>query len=139
WRAKNNLKSLGKDRGFGELRMGKADKQTPLLAGIEPLHGNILTVYVPRNGTGNLHQAERIVLDEDLREGHGLAVADFSGQGQDQVVAGWRSPNKAGLIGIKLYIPFNSLWEAWSVRAIDIGDMACEDLAVADLNGDGKP
>ncbi len=139
WRSKNGLKRLGKDHGFGELRLGKVDEQIPLLAGIEPLHGNILTAYVPRHGARKLNQAERIVLDEDLQEGHGLAVADFIGKGRDQVIAGWRAPNKSGLIGIKLYIPFNSLWEAWSVRAIDMGDMACEDLAIADLNGDGKP
>jgi len=139
WRAQNGLKQLGKEHGLGELRLGKAEEHVPILAGIEPLHGNILAAYVPRTGARKLNQAERIVLDEDLREGHGLAVADFIGQGRDQIVAGWRNPNQAGLIGIKLYIPFNSLWEAWSVRAIDIGDMACEDLAVADLNGDGKP
>jgi Proline dehydrogenase len=138
WRSQSGLKHLGKDHGLGELRLGKAEEHVPILAGIEPLHGNVLTAYVPRTGARKLNQAERIVLDEDLQEGHGLAVADFMGQGRDQIIAGWRKQNKAGLIGIKLYIPFNSLWEAWSVRAIDIGDMACEDLAVADLNADGK-
>ena len=138
WRPRSGLKKLGKEHGFGELRAGKAEPGVTILAGIEPLHGNILTAYVPRAGSRKLHQAERIIIDEDLREGHGLAIADFIGHGRDQIVAGWRQPDAAGLIGIKLYIPFNSLWEAWSVRAIDIRDMGCEDLAVADLNGDGK-
>jgi len=103
------------------------------------LHGNIVAAYVPRAGVPEISKAERVILDEELNEGHALAVADFTGSGRDQVVVGWRSPNDAGHIGIKLYVPFNTLWEAWTARAVDIGDMACEDLAVADLDGDGKP
>ncbi len=139
WRLHNGRKWLIKDHGFGELRVGSAGGGTPILAGIGPLHGNVLTAYVPRTGIPKLNHAERIVLDEGLSEGHALAVADFIGQGRDQVVAGWRRADDRGHVGIKLYIPFNALWEAWSVRAVDIGDMACEDLAVADLDGDGKP
>src|SRR5690606_37078269 len=78
-------------------------------------------------------------LDNELREGHALAVADFIGQGRDQVLVGWRRPDKTGRVGIKLFVPFNAWWEAWSTRAVDIDDMACEDLMVADLDGDGKP
>ncbi|WP_262247325.1 FG-GAP repeat domain-containing protein [Parapedobacter soli] len=126
-----------KGQRFSEIRVGNAGT-IPIIAGIEPLHGNVVTTYVPRGGAPRLDRAERIVLDKTLSEGHALAVADFFGQGKDQVVAGWRHPDKAGRVGIKIYIPFNALWEAWTVRGIDIGGIACEDLAVADLNGDGK-
>ncbi|SEL39515.1 FG-GAP repeat domain-containing protein [Parapedobacter koreensis] len=139
WRPHGGQKWVVKGHGFSEVRVGNVDAGTPMLAGIGPLHGNLLTAHVPRKGVPKLREAERIKLDEELREGHGLAVADLIGQGRDQVIAGWRNPNAAGHLGIKLYIPFNVLWEAWSVRAVDIGDMACEDLAVADLDGDGKP
>lgn len=137
WRT-NGGRWLIKGHGLSEVRVGSVGDNTPILAGIEPLHGNVLTAYVPRTGVPKIGP-ERVVLDEDLNEGHALAVADFIGLGRDQVVAGWRSPNRAGHVGIKVYTPYNALWEAWNTRAIDIGDMACEDLAVADLNGDGKP
>lgn len=139
WRPHKQAQWIGKGHGVGEVRLGETSAGTPMLAAIEPLHGNVLTAYVPRSGKPRLDQAERIILDKDLKEGHGLAVADFIGQGRNQVVAGWRSPNDAGVVGIKMYIPFNPLWEAWDTRWIDMDEMACEDLVVADLNGDGKP
>lgn len=129
---------LIKGDGFSEVRVGSAGNNTPVLAAIEPLHGQTLTIYVPRTGVPKINRAERVVLDDALNEGHALAVADFNGLGRDQVVAGWRNPNGSGHVGIKLYVPFNALWEAWTTLAVDIGDMACEDLAVADLDGDGK-
>ncbi|SKB90998.1 Repeat domain-containing protein [Parapedobacter luteus] len=138
WRPHGGRKWVIKGHGFSEVRVGRIDESTPMLAGISPLHGHVLVAHVPRKGIPKLHRAERITLDDELREGHGLVVADLIGQGRDQVIAGWRNPNDAGHLGIKLYIPFNALWEAWTVKAIDIGDMACEDLAVADLDGDGK-
>ncbi len=139
WQPDKRDRWLAKGQAFSEVRVGQAGEGIPVMAGIGPLHGHRVTVHVPRWGATALNRAERIVLDEDLQEGHALAVADFIGHGRDQVVAGWRNPNKAGHIGIKLYVPINSLWEAWTTRAVDIGDMACEDLVVADLDGDGKP
>lgn len=139
--SKNKWRSswLVKGQAFSEVRVGRAEKGVPMLAAIGPLHGNVVAAYVPRTGVPKLNRAERVVVDEELREGHALAVADFVGSGRDQIVAGWRNPNAAGHVGIKMYIPFNPLWEAWTTRAVDIGGMACEDLTVADLNGDGKP
>ncbi|WP_353129553.1 FG-GAP-like repeat-containing protein [Parapedobacter pyrenivorans] len=139
--SKNRWRSkwLIKGQEFSELRVGNAGKGTPMLAAIGPLHGNVVAVYVPRAGLPKISTAERVVLDEELNQGHALAAADFTGSGRDQIVAGWRNPTDKGHTGIKLYIPFNALWEAWTTRAVDIGDMACEDLAIADLNGDGKP
>lgn len=134
WRGK----WLIKGQPFSELRVGKAGNDVPVLAAIGPLHGNQVIAYVPRKGVPALETAERVVLDEALMGGHALAMADFVGSGSDQVVAGWRNPDAAGRVGIKIYTPFNPLWEAWNTRAVDLDDMACEDLAVADLNGDGK-
>ncbi len=136
WRSK----WLIKGQATSELRVGNVGTGTLALATIGPLHGNTVAVYVPREKRApEINKAERVVLDEELNQGHALAFADFTGSGSDQVVAGWRNPTKKGHVGIKLYVPFNALWEAWTTRAVDIGDMACEDLAVADLNGDGKP
>ena len=74
--------------------------------------------------------------DEVLRVG--LAVADLLGQGQDQIVAGWRENNEQGEIGIKLWVAKDEAWNTWQSFWIDRNGMACEDLKIADLNGDGK-
>lgn len=139
WQPDKSIRRQIETPGLSEVRVGKASDSAVVVAGIEPLHGNILTAYVPRYAFKQGDKPDRVVLDDDLGEGHGLVVADLLGQGRDQIVAGWRKPNNAGNRGIKLYIPFNEYWEAWSFVWIDREDMACEDLAVADLDGDGKP
>jgi len=113
------------DKGFGEIRQGDG-----FIAGIQPMHGTELAVYLP-DGT-------RRLLTDSLQQGHALACADLLGLGRDQVVAGWREANAAGEVGIKLFIPDDRQWSAWQSVWIDRNGMACEDLKVADLNGDGK-
>lgn len=139
WRPYPGMRQPVQDQQFGELKLGYAGGNVPILAGIEPHHGNILAAYVPRGEQPEIAYADRIVLDRGLSQGRGLGVADFIEQGRDQVVAGWCMPNDEGLVGIQLYIPFNDLWEAWTIRWIDRDEMACEQLAVADLDGDGLP
>lgn len=111
---------------FGEIRVGQIDKT--LVAGIQPMHGHELVVYL--NG-------ERSLLAGDLKQGHALAAADLLGMGSDQIVAGWREPNSEGTFGIKIFVRSND--QKWISHWVDNNGMACEDLQVADLNGDGKP
>jgi hypothetical protein len=92
------------------------------------MHGNTLAVY---------HTA-RMVLTEDLNQGHALAVADFLHRGTDQVVVGWREPNAEKKVGIKLFSAAKTGEGKWEDFWIDDSGMACEDLQVADLDGDGK-
>lgn len=125
------------DYGFGELRFGKTAAGTQFLTGIEPLHGNMLTVYIPQGKAFKKNQLHRHVLTDQMKQGHGLAASDLLGLGKDQVVVGWREPNDEGELGVKIYIPQqNGEWESFW---IDKDGMACEDLQVADLDGDGKP
>ena len=43
-------------------------------------------------------------------------------------------------MGLKLYVPADAAGAGWKVHAvIDDNQMACEDLKIADLNGDGRP
>jgi hypothetical protein len=112
----------GREHGSGEVKLGK-----DLIATIQPMHGNKLVVY---------RGAEQMILDTNLREGHALGIGDFAGAGYEQVVAGWRNPDKNQEVGIKLYSKGYGKWEStW----IDKNGMACEDLQVADMNADGKP
>ena len=76
-----------------------------------------------------------MILDTALKEGHALAIANFTGNGTEQVVAGWRYPNKDSLIGIKLYAANNSMGTEWTSQWIDKNGMACEDLKVIILTG----
>lgn len=124
----------GVDSAAGEVRAGVFKTEDLFLATIEPMHGNRLSVY-QRDGSG----AKRYVIDNDLKDGHALAAVDLLGTGTAQVIAGWRLPNKDGKVGIKLYIAQDPDGTSWKSSWIDDNTMACEDLQVADLNGDGKP
>lgn len=108
----------------GEFRNGKAFTAT-----IEPMHGTHLML------TGA--EGSRTELTSALMQGHALGVADLLGQGYDQVVAGWRNPNKDKLVGVRLFVNEGTTWKEHTLD--DSVRMACEDLKIADLDGDGKP
>jgi hypothetical protein len=117
-------------QGVGELALGRLKGGTSLTTTIEPMHGTSLVVYV-----GN----QRVVLDDQLKDGHALACADFMKQGRDQIVVGWRNPDEAGETGLKIYVGTDEDGAKWERFRIDPTiKMACEDLTVADLDGDGK-
>jgi hypothetical protein len=115
----------------GEVRAGKSAGKK-FLATFEPMHGMAVAVYMQGQ------PGSRTVLDDQLKEGHALAVADLLGTGSDQVVAGWRVPNAANKVGIKMYVAKDKSGSDWESFWIDDNGMATEDLQVADLNGDGK-
>ncbi|SHN29499.1 Repeat domain-containing protein [Cyclobacterium lianum] len=125
------------DYGFGEIRVGKNAAGQHFLTGVEPFHGPTLSVYLPGDGRFSQDNLERKVLTSEMKQGHGLATADLLEQGEDQIVIGWREANDAGNIGIKLF--YRDENQSWKEHWVDRDDMACEDLKVADLNGDGKP
>jgi hypothetical protein len=78
-------------------------------------------------------------LDEDVKEAHALAVADFTGAGSDQIIAGWRLPNKENETGIRMFTKKDAKGTEWESRWVDENDMACEDIQVADLDGNKMP
>jgi hypothetical protein len=114
---------------FGEVRLGTYGNQK-FFAGIEPMHGNKVVVH-----TGS----KRIILDSAYNQGHSLACADLFGNGHDQVVAGWREPDKNGKTGIRIFDPADASWTKWTSSWLDENGIACEDLVIADLDADGKP
>lgn len=112
---------------FGELRVANTSKKA--IAGIQPMHGNQLVVYPDMDKTG------RNVLTIGMNQGHALSYDQLVDGGEDEIIVGWREPDKQNKTGIKIYILQNNKWKDYWV---DDNGIACEDLQVADLNGDGK-
>ncbi len=124
----------GLDFGAGEVKVGALSKDRNFIATIEPMHGTAVVAYLlEANG------AKRVVLDDNVKEGHALGVADFLGVGSDQVVAGWRAPDSEGKVGVKMYVKKDAEGKQWESYWVDENGMACENLQVLDMNGDGKP
>jgi hypothetical protein len=132
--------------GGGEIRQGLLGPHAPYVATIEPMHGEKLVLYrsayqrgAESGGEGDdmIALRDRIVLDDNLNGGHGIATGDFLGNGQQQIVAGWRLPNRDGDVGVKLFYPKDAEGNEWDAIWIDKNGMATEDLRVADLNADG--
>ncbi len=127
----------------GEVRRGVLPGGARFIATIEPMHGNQLVVYrgpATQFSSGEDWTDARSVLDDKLVQGHGLAMGDLLGIGSDQVVVGWRGGTAGAKVGIKVYAPNDASGIAWSmISQVDDNKMACEDLKIADLNGDGKP
>jgi hypothetical protein len=125
--------------GAGEVRFGKHPgvEENAFVAAIEPMHGNTLAVYtapVDKQSKTPPH----LVLDSTLEDGHALACGDLLGLGREQIVVGWRAmQNKTAKVGIKMFVPDEKA-EHWQQYLIDDNKMSCEDLVLADLNGDGK-
>ena len=125
--------------GVGEIRsLGDAQGS---VVGISPMHGNQLVIFhPPASGAGATTAApglgRREVVDDGLIDGHALACGDLLGLGQPQIVAGWRAMGRprSVKVGVVLYVPVAGRWmKVW----VDDDGMACEDLALADLDGDG--
>jgi hypothetical protein len=124
--------------GAGEIRLGKMKNGRRFFATVEPMHGTNLVVYVEPLGP-QPRQWERHVLDSSLVDGHALACGDLLGQKTDQIVVGWRAMGKPGVkVGIKMFQMRGDEPANWEPSFVDDNQMACEDLCLADLDGDGK-
>ena len=96
---------------------------------MEPWHGNSVVVYEERPGLWS-----RLVIEDQLSGAHALGWGDFDGDGSDELAVGWRQ----GKYGIAVYKQGSGgNWQRSLL--VDDGGMAAEDLAVADLDGDGRP
>ncbi|MCB1230187.1 MAG: VCBS repeat-containing protein [Verrucomicrobiae bacterium] len=124
--------SLPPTRGAGEVRFARG-----FIAAIEPMHGNELVVYEEGSGDDGA-KWRRTTLTNELNQGHALATGDLLGMGNDQVIAGWRNPNAEGQVGIRLFWRDPENDAVWHSMTIDENTMACEDLKLADLDGDGR-
>lgn len=129
-------------KGAGEVQwvQHKLPFMTTLVT-IEPMHGNEVVWY---RWSEKDEVGKRVVIDNTLRQGHALRVLPYINRADDEswvgpaVVAGWRMPNADKKVGIKMYVPQDEKGEKWSTHVIDDNKMACEDMAVGDLDGDGR-
>lgn len=139
------------DQFAGEIRDGKLPNGQRFIVTVEPKHGSKCAVYVqpqsqqtPKQQTDQQTKAADTlwrslkVLDDQLKDGHALACADFLGTGSDQIVVGWRAMNDPGVPGIKLFSPLDKNGTQWRDTRISSAEVAVEDIKVADLNNDGK-
>ena len=117
-------------RGSSEIGVGRLEGSR-FLATIEPWHGEHVVVYT-RGKPGDLWS--RHPIDDSFRDGHALVCADLDGDGNDEIVAGFRGP------GTSLYVYYarDASGLKWERQTLDT-EMAASGMAVADINGDGHP
>lgn len=120
----------GASRGASEVAAGKLANGRRFIASIEPWHGNQVVVYTP---SGTDSDWTRQVLDDGLSEGHALLVADFDGDGADEIVAGWRGAGG----GLALYDPAHDGTQRFTRVPID-HNVPAEGAVAADINADGR-
>jgi hypothetical protein len=112
--------------GSSDVTVGHLGKQR-FLAAIEPWHGNQVSVYTERAGKWT-----RRVIDTGLTDGHTIHAADFDGDGNDAIVAGFRGAPHS------VYI-YRASGGEWTRSVLDDGGMGAAACAVVDLNGDKRP
>lgn len=115
--------------GTSEVKMGHLGKQR-FLATIEPWHGNLLVVYLEQQDDWR-----RVVIEEDMVNGHALAVADLDGDGQDEIVGSFRGKD----FRLSIYQAADAEGTRWTRTIVNQGGVAGADCKIADLTGNGKP
>lgn len=132
------------NRGASEIKHGRLASGTDYLATIEPWHGFQVVVYTRPAAASAQAAVEsplwpRQVLDEELKWGHGVWCADLDGDGDEEIIIGVRDTKDAEQpCGVRIYDPANAEGTKWTRQVVDPAGVAVEDLAVADLDGDGK-
>jgi len=131
--------------GIGEVRVGSLASGKQFLATVEPMHGNMLAVYLPEAASTGSVALTRHVLTDKLVEGHALACGNLLGglanlTASDQIVVGWRGKigQSGSPTGLAVWSPLDAQGTNWRETIVDPDGMACEDLQLADLDGDGK-
>jgi hypothetical protein len=110
----------------GEIKLGRVRGKRHL-GTVEPWHGNSIVIYEEAAPLWS-----RTVIESGLNQAHALGWADFDRDGNDELAVGWRG-KPWGLAIYRETAP-----GSWSKTPIDDA-VAVEDLAIEDLNGDGRP
>lgn len=133
-----NQENPASNRGASEIKLGHGKSQH-FMATVEPFHGHQIVIYTPaQDGKGLWH---RQVIDDRLKWGHAVWTADLDGDGADELIIGVRddkSQSAGERRGVRIYQASDGGLGKWTRTLVDDGGIAVEDLAAADLDGDGK-
>jgi hypothetical protein len=88
-------------------------------------------VFVFRQDAKGKWQQQTI--DDTLLDGGAILTADLNGDGNDEIIVGYRGQNR----GVNAY--YANPNKTWTKYPLDNGGIAAADCAVADLNADGRP
>ncbi len=132
WRSRQLTKARPADdprkQGAGDIRVGRHADGSRFLATIESVHGGAVVVY-EEDQQG---EWKRRLIDQDYALAHGFDVADFNGDGGDEIIVG----DSRGAGGVFLYdLPESG--KSWRRIAIDKGGMAAGACDAVDMTGDG--
>jgi FG-GAP-like repeat len=141
WTAKllngGNQTNPARSRGASEIKAGRAGGFYHYLATIEPWHGNQVVIYMKHDQVW-----QRSVIDDQLKWGHAVWCDDLDGDYDSEVIVGVRdelSMQSGQRRGVRIYkMKCHNQVVNWTRQIIDDGGIAVEDLAAADLNGDGR-
>ncbi len=127
-------------RGASEIKLGALANSEKYIATIEPWHGHQVAVYTldPPQDT-RPRKWNRQVLDDQLKWGHAVWCANLDDDKDEELIIGVRD-NLNGEVkcGVRIYDPQDPHGQKWQRTLLDPGGVAVEDLAAADLNGDGR-
>ncbi|MBI1345784.1 VCBS repeat-containing protein [bacterium] len=123
-------------RGAGEIKIGHLADGRRFAATVEPMHGTMAVVYLP-GADGQLWT--RVVLDDSLKQGHAVWLADLDGVPGDEVIIGHREAGTGTVTGPGLYAYQSQSGDGrvWKKTVIDNGGCAVEDAIAVDLDADG--
>jgi hypothetical protein len=127
------------NRGSSEIKPGRLgnDAGFDYLATIEPWHGFQVVVYTP-SADDRTAPWNRSVIDEQLAWGHAVWCANLDDDPDEELVIGVRDDAGPHRSGVRIYDPqVTDGSVAWQRSLVDPGGVAVEDLAAADLDGDG--
>lgn len=124
--------------GAGEIKSTRLPSGRMLIATIEPMHGTSLVVYTQSAKDEN--KFDRRVLDDTLRRGHALWLADVDGDKMDEIIVGHSDTAAGGnrKRGVYIFDAQDADGTKWVKHVIDEGGVAVEDLVAVDLTGDGR-
>jgi hypothetical protein len=134
-----NQDNPNSNRGSSEVKQGQLKSGHKFIATVEPWHGNQVVVYTEPATAAE--KWDRHVVDEQLKWGHAVWCADLDGDGSDELVIGVRdelSKKPGERCGVRIYKAQDDRGAKWQRTDVDPGGVAVEDLAVADLDGDGR-
>jgi len=132
WKHENLSKGQAEEeekKGTSDVAIGHLNGRR-FLAAVEAWHGHHVVVYME----DSKHVWQRHVIFSDLKEGHEVVVADFNGDGLDDIVAGDRKGNN-----VHIFYAQDDKGEKWDHQVMDEGGMAGSGCVSADLNGDKRP